>query len=66
MPKSTDQYMGGHSMCVVGMSEQRQAFLVRNSWGTFWGDAGHCWIPYDYLASPFLADDFWTVRKVAK
>ncbi len=28
-----------------------------------WGIDGYCWIPYDYLASPDLAVDFWVFRQ---
>ena len=28
-----------------------------------WSEApGYCWIPYDYLANPHLASDFWAIR----
>lgn len=40
---------GGHAMLMVGYSDDRHAWLVRNSWGTDWGDGGHVWIDYDYL-----------------
>jgi hypothetical protein len=39
-------------------------YEVRNSYGTDWGDAGHFWIPGDYLEDRDLADDFWTIRKL--
>jgi len=35
---------GGHSMLMVGYDDDRQAWLVRNSWGAQWGDGGHFWI----------------------
>ena len=31
---------GGHAMCAVGYSDREKVFLVRNSWGDPWGDAG--------------------------
>ena len=40
---------GGHAMLMVGYDDARRAWLVRNSWGTAWGDDGHVWIDYDYM-----------------
>jgi C1A family cysteine protease len=36
------------------------ALLVRNSWGTGWGDKGYGWLPYSYVLQG-LAVDFWTL-----
>ena len=54
---------GGHAMLCVGYSDKDQVFVVRNSWGPKWGDAGYCYIPYDYLSNEEFAHDFWTVRR---
>ena len=35
---------GGHVMSVVGYNQK--GFLLRNSWGTQWGNAGYCEYPY--------------------
>ena len=64
MPKSGDRLEGGHAMTILGYDDVKQAWLVRNSWGPEWGDAGHCWIPYAYLADPDLFYDAWAIRKV--
>lgn len=40
---------GGHAMLLVGYDDQRNAWLVRNSWGTAWGDQGHVWIDYEVM-----------------
>jgi len=40
---------GGHAMLMVGDNDAKHAWLVRNSWGTAWGDEGHVWIDYDYM-----------------
>lgn len=40
------KWVGQHSLLVVGYDEDRSAWLVRNSWGTGWGDGGYGWIRY--------------------
>lgn len=37
---------GLHAVVVVAWSAKRQAFLIRNSWGTEWGQGGYAWVPY--------------------
>jgi C1A family cysteine protease len=59
-----EQVLGGHCMLIVGYDRTRRLFLVRNSWGTSYGDKGYIWIPYNYLLNTDLACDFWTLRKV--
>ncbi|WP_158808707.1 C1 family peptidase [Beijerinckia sp. L45] len=50
----------GHSMCAVGYSDSEKVFIVRNSWGTDFGDKGYCYMPYDYLLNPKFNDaDCW-------
>jgi hypothetical protein len=55
-PDHTD---GAHCMVIVGYDAGQRIFRVRNSWGSHWGDIGHCWIPFSYLA---IDPDFdaWT------
>ncbi|MBV9128743.1 MAG: DUF4339 domain-containing protein [Verrucomicrobia bacterium] len=51
---------GAHSMCCVGYSDSEQVFIVRNSWGTDWGDKGYCYMPYNYLMNEQLGfRDSW-------
>ncbi len=35
---------GGHSMLMVGYDDDKNAWLVRNSWGEQWGKGGHFWL----------------------
>jgi C1A family cysteine protease len=64
IPTHLDKTLGGHAMLVVGYFEDSRHFIVRNSWGSSWGDRGYCYIPYHYLMEPDLAWDFWTVSRV--
>ena len=41
-----DLFMGGHAMTVVGYDDTKEHFIIRNSWGSNWGDEGYCY--YDY------------------
>jgi C1A family cysteine protease len=45
---------GLHAMLCVGYSDTERFFIVKNSWGTEWGDNGYCYIPYDYLSNKEL------------
>ena len=38
---------GGHCIVIVGYDDAKQAWLVRNSWGTGWGMSGYCWFAYN-------------------
>jgi C1A family cysteine protease len=71
MPSARERCQGGHCTCMVGFDDDKAydggvgMGLVRNSWGDRWGDPthpGHFWIPYPYLTSPALSDDFWSIR----
>ena len=64
MPAWGERAVGGHAVTAVGYEESRQWFIVRNSWGTGWGLKGYFTMPYAYLLSTGLAQDFWTIRLV--
>ena len=40
-----------HQIVLVGWDDAKGAWLLRNSWGTSWGDAGYMWIAYDPAGS---------------
>ena len=35
-----------HDIVLCGWDDSKGAWLLRNSWGTSWCDAGYCWIKY--------------------
>ena len=45
-------YQGGHAVLIIGYDDVNQCFIVKNSWGTGWGEAGFFRIAYSQLASP--------------
>jgi C1A family cysteine protease len=62
MPRSGEPEDGGHAMCCVGYSDPDRVFIVRNSWGTQWGDRGYCYIPYDYICNDkYNSGDNWVI-----
>lgn len=63
LPTKGEKLLGGHAVMCVGYDDSTQRFIVRNSWGTSWGQKGYFTIPYNYLTNSNLASDFWTIRK---
>jgi len=62
MPTKAEKCQGGHCVLLCGYDDATKMFLVRNSWGPDWGQKGYFWMPYEYVSSPDLSDDFWTIR----
>lgn len=71
-PSAGEKVLGGHAILAVGYYdgmkigsgnlETTGAFLIRNSWGVGWGEAGYGWLPYEYLLSG-IAQDWWCLVK---
>lgn len=71
-PCPGEQARWGHAVLAVGYDDHKKitntscdlttegALLIRNSWGTAWGEEGYGWLPYAYLLSGF-AQDFWSL-----
>jgi fibronectin type 3 domain-containing protein len=43
--------LGGQALVVVGYDDAKQAFKVRNSWGTAWGEDGYAFLNYRIFSS---------------
>jgi C1A family cysteine protease len=73
-PCNTEKVLGGHAIMAVGYDNNLKiknngcgetstgAFLIRNSWGTSWGEQGYGYLPYEYVLQD-LALDWWTIIK---
>ena len=74
-PCKGERIEGGHAIMAVGCDDKMKikntgscgvettgALLIRNSWGTGWGDRGYGWLPYEYVLRG-LAEDFWSILK---
>lgn len=74
-PCKGEKIEGGHAIVAIGYDDKIKiknsgscgkettgALLIRNSWGTGWGDRGYGWLPYEYVLKG-LAEDFWSMLK---
>ena len=62
-PGKGERLLGGHAVAAVGYDDQRGVFIVRNSWGSSWGDEGYFYMPQTYLANRDLSDDCWVIMR---
>jgi C1A family cysteine protease len=65
----------GHAIVAVGYDDNKKVrntvcnktttgvLLIRNPWGTGWGDQGYGWMPYKYVEEG-LAMDFWSLIRM--
>jgi C1A family cysteine protease len=60
MPKWNERKLGGHAVFCVGYSDTNQWLIVKNSWGTEFGDKGYFYMPYEYVEKGFNVSDIWT------
>src|SRR5580765_668204 len=47
---------GGHAICVCGYTPDR--FIIRNSWGTSWGDKGFGYASAQYINDAFFNESY--------
>ena len=62
LPGKSERMLGGHAVMAVGYNDRARMVLFRNSWGAAWGQSGYGQMPYTYLESRELSDDFWCIQ----
>jgi len=48
---------GGHAVCIVGYRKDGR-FIIRNSWGTGWGDKGFAYASEAYINGAFFPESY--------
>jgi C1A family cysteine protease len=48
---TSGSYQGGHAIVIVGYDDTNQYFIVKNSWGSGWGESGYFRIAYSEISS---------------
>jgi C1A family cysteine protease len=46
MAKVTSSKDINHAIIIVGWDDSKNAYLVKNSWGSYWGEDGYVWVDY--------------------
>lgn len=66
LPTEKDKFMGGHAVVICGYNDYTREFIMRNSWGVFWGDNGYFYLPYEYISNSKLTGDLWIIIKIVE
>lgn len=61
-PKPAESALGGHAVLAVGFDQAKQHLIVRNSWGSGWGQNGYFTMPFSCIEP--LCSDFWILTSV--
>jgi len=62
-PGRGEQQVGGHAIMAVGYDNSKGHLLIRNSWGTGWGDEGYGTFPFEYVERG-VAQDYWALARM--
>lgn len=61
---ATEQLLGGHAVLLVGYNMKQSRYIVRNSWGPYWGDKGYFYMPFQVIQNTSMSSDFWIIKSV--
>lgn len=59
-----ERLLGGHAVLLVGYNKKQSRYIVRNSWGGNWGDAGYFYMPFQVIQNKAMSEDFWVIKSV--
>lgn len=59
LPKADEVRIGGHAVCAIGYDDEKQALLIRNSYGVDFGDQGYFYMPYEFILGSYLEGEEW-------
>ena len=60
-----EKLLGGHAVLIVGYNKNNDTFIVRNSWGKYWGDNGYFYMPFQVIKNTTMSGDFWVIKTVS-
>ena len=61
-PKPWDQMLGMHAVLCIGYDDIDSCFIIVNSHSKQWGNNGKFKMRYDYMLSPDLVFELWTIN----
>lgn len=64
IPQPDEKFIFDHVVMAVGFDDSKQWFIVRNSWGTDWGDQGYFYMPYEFMMDEKYTDGYWILNHV--